>query len=189
MMIKIMIRLFLLNIVLSIFILQSANGQTVRNDIIGVIDIRQIMTKLLVVQDINAQVKSLEEKIKIEFKNKEGRLKNEKEQIERQKVLVTPKIFAQKQKDFNLKAQGFRRDIEDKSRRLQQARAVALTEVRESMIPIARVIMTKYGATIVFDQNELLFADKSLDLTPEVIEELNKKLSKVVVNLPPPKKS
>jgi outer membrane protein len=183
------VRTFLVGAALSIFFLQYANSQSARHDIIGVIDIRIIMQKLSVVQDINEQVKSLEEKIKIEFEDRDKKLKSEKEQIERQKVLVTPKIYAQKQKDFNLKAKGFRREIEEKSRRLQQARAIALTEVRESMIPLAQVIMNSYGATIVFDQNEILFADQSLDLTPEVITELNKKLNKVVVKMPPSKKS
>ena len=183
------VRMFLVGAALNIIFLQYANSQSLRHDVIGVIDIRIIMLNLSVVQDINAQVKSLEEKMKIEFKDRDRKLKSEKEQIERQKILVTPKIFAQKQKDFNLKAKGFRREIEEKSRRLQQARAIALTEVRESMIPLAQVIMTGYGATIVFDQNEILFADQSLDLTPEVIEELNKKLNKVVVKIPPSKKS
>ncbi|USG59611.1 OmpH family outer membrane protein [Sneathiella marina] len=183
------VRLFLFSAIMSIFFVQYASSQSTRNDVIGIIDIRLIMQKLSVVQDINVQVKSLEEKIKAEFKERESKLKTEKDQIERQKVLVTPKIYAQKQKEFNLKAKGFRREIDEKSRRLQQARAIALTDVRESMIPLAQVIMNKYGATVVFDQNEILFADQSLDLTPEVIEELNKKLSKVVVKMLPLKKS
>ncbi|MEH6546656.1 MAG: OmpH family outer membrane protein [Sneathiella sp.] len=183
------VRLFLLCTAMFVFSVQYANSQTVRNDVIGVIDIRLIMQNLSVVQDIDTQVKSLEEKIKIEFRDRELKLKSEKEQIERQKVLVTPQIYAQKQKEFNLKAKGFRREIEEKSRRLQQARAMALTEVRESMIPLAQEIMSNYGATVVFDQNEILFADQSLDLTPQVIKELNGKLSKVVVKLLSLKKS
>lgn len=183
------VRMFLVGAALSIFFLQYANSQSIRHDVVGVIDIRIIMQNLSVVLDINEQVKALEEKIKIEFKDRDSKLKSEKEQIERQKVFVTPKNYAQKQKDFNLKAKGFRREIEEKSRRLQQARAIALTEVRESMIPLAQVIMTSYGATVVFDQNEILFVDQSLDLTPEVIKELNKKLNKVVVKMPPSKKS
>jgi outer membrane protein len=186
---KSIITIFLLGMTFNLFLLDSAHSQDLRKDIVGVIDIRVIMRELTVVKDVNAQVKGMEDKIKADLKATEKKLKGEKEQIERQKVLVTPKIYTQKQKEFNQKANRFRREVEEKSRQLQQARALALKEIQENMIPLAENIATDHGATVVFDQNELLFADQSLDLTPQVIAELNKKLPKVVVKIAPLKKS
>ena len=49
--------------------------------------------------------------------------------------------------------------------------------------------MDEYGATLVVDVSEILFAEKPLEITDVLIDRLNKELKKTKVELVPLKKS
>jgi len=167
----------------------DASAQAARKDVIGVLDMQTVMRDLIVVKDINIQIKKFEGNYKSQFEARENALKAEKEQIERQKILITSNAYSKKQSEFNKKAAVFRRDAQEKARQIQQSKFVALEELRGSIIPVIQEIMVGYGATLVIDRSELLFTDRVLDKTSEIVEQLNEKLTKVDVKLIPLKKS
>ncbi|PHQ69769.1 MAG: hypothetical protein COB93_07205 [Sneathiella sp.] len=167
----------------------AVSAQAGPKDVIGVLDMPAVMRGLDVVQDINAQIDKFEESFKKDFDVRENELKAEKEQIARQKIIVTADAYSKKQVAFNKKAAVYRREAQEKSRQLQQSRFIALEELRKSIIPIIQELMAGFGATMVVDRQELLFADKDLDKTSDVVDELNKRLTKVIVKIVPLKKS
>ena len=164
-------------------------AQTTSSAIIGVVDMQKIMRELDVVKDINAQVKALDEKAKTELTAAEKKLKDERAQIERQKTLVTPDAYSKKQSDFNRKAAEFRVKVQEKSRQLQLSRVKALDEIRSQMLPIIREVMDENGAALVLDVSEVLFVEKPLEITDEVMGRLNKDLKKIKVEIVPLKKN
>ncbi|MDF2368706.1 OmpH family outer membrane protein, partial [Sneathiella sp.] len=157
--------------------------------IVGVIDMQKIMRELDVVKDVNAQVKTLEEKTNTELTAAEKKLKDERTQIERQKTLVTPEAYSKKQSDFNRKAAEFRVKVQEKNRQLQLSRVNALDKIRAQMLPIIREVMDENGAALVLDVSEVLFVEKPLEITEEVMGRLNKDLKKIKVEIVPLKKS
>ena len=157
--------------------------------IIGVIDMQKIMRELDVIKDINSQVRALEEQAKAELTAEEKKLKDERTQIERQKSLVTPEAYSKKQTDFNRKAAEFRVKVQEKNKQIQLSRVNALDKIRSQMLPIIREVMDKNGAGLILDVKEVLFVEKPLEVTGEVMERLNKDLKKIKVELVPLKKS
>ncbi|MFC4270392.1 hypothetical protein GQF03_01405 [Sneathiella chungangensis] len=171
------------------FVVQPGFAEPMVKASIGVVDMQKIMSELAVVKDINSQIKALEEKTNADLSAMEEKLKEEKSQIERQKTLVTPEAFAEKQAAFNRKVATFRVEVKDKTAQLQRSRINALSKIREQILPVMRKVMDEYGATVVLDVSEILFAEKPLNLTEPVIERLNKDLKKIKVDLVPLKKS
>jgi Skp family chaperone for outer membrane proteins len=168
---------------------QVGAAQTPTSVIIGVVDLQKIMRELDVVEDINAQVQALEEKAKSELATEEKNLKNERTQIERQKTLVTPEAYSKKQSEFNRKAADFRVKIQEKNRQVQLSRVNALDKIKAQMLPIIREVMDENGASLILDVSELLFVEKPLEITEEVMSRLNKDLTKIKVEIVPLKKS
>lgn len=164
-------------------------AQSTSSVIIGVIDMQKVMRELDVVKDINAQVKTYEEKVSADLAAAEKKLKDERTQIERQKTLVTPEAYSKKQTDFNRKAAKFRVEVQEKNRQLQLSRVKALDDVRQQMLPIIREVMDENGAALVLDVSEVLFVEKPLEVTQKVMERLNKGLKKIKVEIVPLKKS
>lgn len=164
-------------------------AQSMSSTIVGVIDMQKIMRDLDVVKDVNAQVKILEEKTNTELTAAEKKLKDERTQIERQKTLVTPEAYSKKQSDFNRKAAEFRVKVQEKNRQLQLSRVNALDKIRAQMLPIIREVMDENSAALVLDVSEVLFVEKPLEITEEVMGRLNKGLKKIKVEIVPLKKS
>lgn len=168
---------------------QLSLAQVTSSAVIGVVDMQKIMRELDVVKDINAQVKALEDKANAELMAEENKLKDERKQIERQKTLVTPDAYSKKQSDFNRKAAEFRVKVQEINRQLQISRVNALDKIRAQMLPIIREVMDKNGAALVLDVSEILFVEKPLEITEEVMGRLNKDLKKIKVEIVPLKKS
>lgn len=164
-------------------------AQSTSSVIIGVIDMQKLMRELDVVKDINAQVKAHEEKVSADLAAAEKKLKDERKQIERQKTLVTPEAYSKKQTDFNRKAAKFRVEVQEKNRQLQLSRVKALDDVRQQMLPIIRDVMDESGAALLLDVSEVLYVEKPLEITQEVMERLNQGLKKIKVEIVPLKKS
>tara|TARA_R100000005_G_scaffold80888_1_gene48183 strand:+ start:12909 stop:13475 length:567 start_codon:yes stop_codon:yes gene_type:complete len=170
-------------------VMQPGYAEQMSKASIAVIDMQQIMRELAVVQDMNAQVRKIEDATGAELETAENKLKEEKSQIERQKALVTPEAFAEKQAVFNRKVAEFRTQVNDKTTQIQRSRINALNKIKDQMFPVMRDVIDEYGATLVLDVNEILFAEKPLNLTEELVERLNKKLKNIKVELVPLKKS
>src|SRR5690606_15020195 len=109
----------LAKLILSVFLLfpaliQPALAQQFEKARIAVVDMQQIMNELAVVKDVNAQLKQLEDKALAELDAEEARLKEERAQIERQKSLVTPEAYTEKQAAFNRKIAEYRAKTNDR---------------------------------------------------------------------------
>ncbi|WP_334129227.1 OmpH family outer membrane protein [Sneathiella sp.] len=168
---------------------QPAQAEKFEKASIAVVDMQYIMNELAVVRDVNAQIKQLEDKAVAELDAQENKLKEERGQIERQKSLISAEAYSDKQAAFNKKIAEFRTLTNDKAMQIQHTRVSSLNKVREQMLPVMREVIDEYGATIVLDVNEILFAEKPLNLTDAVVERLNKRLTKIKVELVPLKKS
>ncbi|MCR9213646.1 MAG: OmpH family outer membrane protein [Proteobacteria bacterium] len=166
-----------------------AYAQSKEGNIIAVLDIPRIMSDARVIDDINSQLKTLEENFENDVKKREEDLREERVQLGKQKVILAPNVFAQKQEKLAQKVGKFRQEVRDQARQLQRSKLVALDEVKKALIPIVQEVSSRKGANMVLETADLLFADKSLDLTAEILEELNKTFTKVTVKVVPLKKS
>jgi outer membrane protein len=172
-----------------LFAVPPATAQESNKYVIGVLDIPAILRDALVIQDINKQVNSLEEKLRAEVKAKEADIREQKTALDQQKVILSPAIFAEKQKELAKKAKSFQLQLREKGQQLQLSKLKALDEVKQYLAPIVKTVSEQKGATLVFETSEILFADQSLNITREVLEELNGTVKKIDVNLVPLKKS
>ncbi len=167
----------------------SVQAQSKDANVIAVLDIPRIMSEASVIENIDTQLKTLEENFEKDIKKREEELRNERIQLGKQKVILAPNVFAQKQEQLAKKVGKFRQEARDQARQLQRSKLVALDEVRKALIPIVRDVSSRKGANLVLETADLLFADKSLDLTEEILEELNRTFTKVDVKVVPLKKS
>ncbi|WP_373088425.1 OmpH family outer membrane protein [Sneathiella sp.] len=175
--------------ILTVFSAPQSYAQSGAKTYIGVLDMQKIMSELAVVKDINDQLKGIENKYKTEIEAQEQKLRDEKVQIERQKSVIAPNAYTQKQAEFNKKAEAHRLEIQSKNRQIQKSRMMALDQVRSQLLPVMQQMMTEYGATVILDINEILFVEKPLDLTDKVFAALDKQLKKVDVKVIPSKQN
>lgn len=124
-------------------------------------------------QEIGNQMKKYE----AEFRAKQDALRKQKEELEKQAVLLSDDAKAQKERDFqqNLKElQRFQKDVKDE---MQGKDTEFTNRILNEMLEVLQGIGKEGGYTMIVEKKEgaVIYADDSIDLTDELIKAYDNK--------------
>lgn len=170
-------------IVLLMTMPQNVLAQT--DQTVALLDLGKVLSESIAMKSVNTQVKAMEEKFRNDGLDQEKRLKQEQEELAQQRVILSPAIFDQKKKAFNVKASEFRKKMQSMLKQIALSRSAAVNKIEKKMEPIVSKIARSVGATMIFEKKQILFGEKSLEITHLVVQELNATLKDVPVTLVP----
>lgn len=147
--------------------------------VIRVVDIQEVMEKSSAVQGIRRELDAYRKKYDDEFAAKEKALKDEERELVRQQPLLDAAAYREKVQAFQTKFADFQRDLKMRQQQLQSAYASALGQVSQQVQKIWAAVAEAEGATILLPRGQVLLFHPSYDVTPEVIDRLNKSLPSV----------
>jgi len=103
---------------------------------------------------------------------KQNELKEMKESLEKQVLLLTPEARTTKEKELQTKFRDFQRWGEDVQNELKQKQIEMERNISRSLIKVVQEIAAKEGYSVILQKNEaiVLFSSKSTDLTDQVIK-------------------
>lgn len=103
----------------------------------------------------------------------DAELENEERELTRKRDVLVSTEFEKLAIEFDAKVVAVRREHQEKS----EALAVELDKLRQSffgdVVPIVARIMKEKGASLVFEQRNVLFTGPDVDITQEVIDRLD----------------
>lgn len=166
-------------------VISLAPAMAATGDVIVILDLGKILGNSKAMADVNSQVKILEEEFRTNGAAREKQLKEEREELNRQRVILPPESFEKKKKDFNKKALNFKNEMQSKLKQLSYSRSVSIRTIEKAMEPIVAKIAKDVGASMIVEQKQILFGEKTLDISDRVAADLNAKLSHVPVTLLP----
>lgn len=145
---------------------------------IGFIDAQSILEKT----EEGKRVKSnLEEYLKPRQKitdQIEEELRGMEEELNRQASVLSPEARKSKEEEFRRKLAQYQRRIMELNQEIQSKKVDALKAFNQKLEEAVGQIARKEGYTFVFDKNleggALIFAEDRFDLTPQVIEQVDK---------------
>lgn len=151
----------------------------------AVVDVESILEHSKAILHIKKSINIISEQIQSELSSKEIKLKQaEAELIEKRGVL--PKVeFDKLVAAFNKKVSLTQQEMQNKKSALERAHTNAIAQVHENTISVISDLSKKYGFNIVFPSSQVLFVNNSLNITHEVISNLNERLQEVKVNYDP----
>lgn len=152
--------------------------------VIAVLDYQQILRAAKAARDIRAQVESYRKDYQSQISVKEQRLKQEEEELRRQRTILAADAFEGKKRAFEQKVISVQREVQDHTRELERALDGAMEKLRQAIIPIVKDMTVEMGFNIVVDRSQVMFAANSLDVTEIVVSRLDETLPKVQVVLP-----
>ena len=172
----------LLILIISICIIPSFLMADYPNTSIGVIDINKILA------DANAAVEAAEEieKIAIEIENEikleeEKIIKEQNSLIEAQSIMA-PEAFEAKRIEYESKVQKFSNETQSKRLKVEELIAVSRNDILNAIKPILEEISNEKGITIIVDKSLIWLNAEKMDLTNDVLKELNKSLPAIKVS-------
>jgi|ThiBioDrversion2_2_1062182.scaffolds.fasta_scaffold48775_2 Skp family chaperone for outer membrane proteins len=132
-------------------------------------------------QSIRSQIQEQAKKLQAEDKKGEDAIQAEAKKLSEQRSLLSADEFKKKVQALEKRQIDHQNKMREKGQELQLGSNKARSEVEAAIRPIFADIMKKNGATILLDQSVVLAGGVDLDVTQEVLKQLDAKLTSVTV--------
>ncbi|MGE0256595.1 MAG: OmpH family outer membrane protein [Alphaproteobacteria bacterium] len=161
----------------------AAQARALPAPIIGIIDVEAILREASAVKSVRAQLETISGKMQEDLNKEEDRLRARETELQQQRALLTPEVFAQKRQEFQRDALAFQQ-------RARNARQIVDQGFREAMGRIELVLLDEVsklaeerGINLVLRRNQVAVAREEYDISAAALERLNKRQPDVKLTL------
>jgi outer membrane protein len=150
-----------------------------------VIDRNAILRASKAGQSIVAQLQGFSKSAEGEFKAQGDALRKEGEALKAQIAILAPDVKAKKIKDFQAKEAAFQKKVQERQGEIQGGLYKARQQVEQALGPVLKGIMAQRHANLLLDRSMVVLGTIDVDITAQAVQELDKKLPTVKVQLTP----
>lgn len=162
----------------------AVNGADLR---IAVVRMDAIQSDAKALQDLRKQKENYENKLRSELEKQQKDLEKEKAEIEKSQDVLSREALQRRVVEYQGKVGKLQRDLTERAQSIDASFQRALAQIQEKHLdPIVEAIIAKKNLSLVIDGR---FARtganvENLDITDDVINSLNKKVSSVKMETP-----
>ncbi|HEX2116775.1 MAG TPA: OmpH family outer membrane protein [Alphaproteobacteria bacterium] len=151
---------------------------------IVVADVVTILRDAQAVQGIRTQIERQRNTYQAELQKQENELRNADQELAKQRSILSPEAFAQKRRELEKRVSDAQQSVQDRRRSLDTGFNTAMQKVNDAMIQVIGEIVQEKKYQIVMTKTQVVMVQTALDITPEVLRRLNRKLPTVAVSIP-----
>ena len=156
-----------------------AIGETQSRSIkLGVVDLNEITRKSLMSKDIARQIDSKRRGFRNEIKNEEEKLRSDNDELQKQRVLLSPQALQDKFRALQQRQTALQRKVQQRNQEFIRLRSFATREFEKERAKAVMDVTKKHKFTLVIRRREVVVRADFLDITGLVLETLNKRKSK-----------
>lgn len=162
----------------------AANGASLR---IAVIRMDAIQSQATALKELRAQKESYESKLRDELTRDQKALEKEKAEIEKSQDVLSRDALQRRVVDYQNRVTKLQRDLTERAQSIEVAYQKALNDVQTKHLdPLIEGIIAKKNLSLVIDGRFARTGANAanLDITNEVVDALNKKVSSVKMDKP-----
>jgi len=148
---------------------------------IGIIDVDKIMNESSVMRDIQSKIEKKQDEYQKQVQKKQEELESEQKRIEGKKNILSKEAFEKETTAFEKKLDDLKTFVDKKQNSLKKASMEAMGRVNDKVKDIIADIAKEKDLDVITASAQTLYYKDSLDVTNEVLEKLNKKITKVDV--------
>lgn len=152
---------------------------------IAVVDLQGILRAASAAKGIHTQIERRRETYQEQVVAEEKRLRQAEQDLAQQRAVLGPEAYQQRVREFQSQVAEVQRQVQMRKRELDETFAGAMNEVRNALISVVAEIAEQRGIKLVLFKNQIVIAEKSLDVSDETLQRLNQRLPAVKVELPP----
>ena len=147
----------------------------------GVLDVDKIIQESSAVVDIQKKVDTKKIAYESEINKKQSLLESEQKKLEDKKITLSKEAFEKEIKNFEKKVDDLKTYIDRKQNSLKKASIDAMSKVNDKVKTIVSDIAKEKELDVIIPTSQTLYFKDELDITAEVLSQLNKKITKVDV--------
>lgn len=157
----------------------SMTGVASAQQSMAIVDVQMLLTESTAAKNIQKQLQEKRDALQKEFAQYEEKLRTNEKALAGEKSKLDEAAFKAKRDEFEkslLETQGL---VQKKKRDLEQAVLDSTAVLREALLKIVAAIADEKKYDVVLTRQNVVLADKSLDITSQVLEKLNATLTEV----------
>lgn len=159
-----------------------AQAETPTGGQIATVNIQSILSNSAAAKSAKSQIEAKLNEYQNETKKMETSLRKEEASFKEQRNLLSPEALKQKEEELRNKVNSAQKNQLEKRNRLAEANNQALGDIQDAVMKIVENLVKNKGIKVVIPTNNLLYATPDLDITKEVLAQLDKDLPSVKIN-------
>ena len=160
-----------------------AKAQSLQNPVIGIVDVQRVLRDAKASKSVRPEVNRLRAEFQKTVKTQEQRLRKAERELARQRAILAPEAFALKRRAFSEDARKAQENVQTRRRELDRAVNNTNNEILKKLIVVAKEVAEAKKLNILLEKRFVFISVRSLDLTKEIIERLDKKLPVVQIRV------
>lgn len=164
----------------------AAENINARATQVAVLDVQRILREAKAMKNIRDQVSQLRKSYQEEIEKMQGDLRTANEELRRKRTILSPDAFDEERRKFDQKVAEVQRLVQSRNQQLDRANAEAVIEVQKVYNAIVLELANERSYGLIFRKSATIVVDPPIEVTPEVLARLDKRLPAVKVT--PPKK-
>lgn len=159
----------------------NSNNETKFLGQIAIVDIPAVLESSVAIHSIRKSVEKISKKIQQTLLEKDAEFKELESKLLAKRNNISEAAFNEEVHHFNQNVNVARKNLQEKKIMLTHSHSEAVGKVQQAILNIISTLAEKYNIDIVISNTQILFAKNTLNITAEVIEELNNSLKQVEI--------
>jgi len=135
-------------------------------------------------KDIHEQMAKYQAEIQTVIDKEKEAAQKEEEELKRKRNLLAPEVLAEERKKFQDRIVNLQRRVQETNLKLNQVRAEATQKVSDVYRAVVADVVKLNKISMVFQKNQVVYADPKLDISKIVLEDLDARLPSIQVTNP-----
>lgn len=175
-----------LHVIMTVFLagfLVACSQPTHAETKIAVVDVQKLLSESKAAVNIQEQLKKQREDFQKELAAVEEKLRSEEKAILEEREKLTKEELQAKAQEFETKILEARQEVDKKRRTLEQAANKAVFNLRQEVVQVVADIADENAYNLVITRQNVVLAEKSMEITDQVMKELNKKVTEIKLEM------
>ena len=152
--------------------------------VIAVLDSEFVIVNAQASKGIRDQIEAIRDIYSQEIAAHEDQLRAEEQELQRQQAILAAEVFAQRRREFGERVEYVQRLVEERNRQIDRAFSAAMNQVQDVILALIIELTEQRGFNVILEKDDLVFAARTLDITTDVVAELDARLPNVEVPMP-----
>lgn len=164
----------------------GAQAQGIPAPLAVVVDTAEVLKSAKAMAVVRDQSRRFETQFRNQLQAEEKALNDNVRELERLKNTLSPEAFAERKRAFDQSVADYQRRSRALVIALEKSNRQAVNQVEQMMVDIIGEVAQQRGANMVLSRSQVILYDPRMEITPVVLDLLNRKLPSVAFPTPVP---